>query len=106
LRLRASDAAAHERGGLVPVDPPAGEPFERRLVAGGDRDVGAGLEVGGVHAPDGFGVLDEHLRRPQRIPKVGAAAFELGGESAVEHDGSVLLDDASERLDHGSSLRG
>ena len=90
LLLRPSRASSTERRSSrsvsAAVQPAPREPFERGLVARGDRDVGPGGEVRGVHRPDRLGVLDEQARRPEVVEEVGAATLELGREPPVQHE--------------------
>src|SRR5262249_43090227 len=67
------------------IDATRRKAVEARLVARGQRDIGARNEVIVVHLLDQPGLLDQHPRRPQRIADVRAAALELGRHGAVDH---------------------
>ena len=78
-------APAHQLGRPLAIEAALGEALERRLVARGDRDVGAGGEVVRMHGADQVRILQQEAGRPQRVAQVGAAPLELGREPAVEH---------------------
>lgn len=59
------------------------KPLERRLVARGRRNGGAGAKVGGMHPDDLARVQGEQPRRPQRVGKVMATRLQLGRQAAI-----------------------
>src|SRR5262249_26840255 len=76
---------------LLVIEAALPKALERRLIAGCRRDIGARDIVVVLDLADELGILQQQLRRPERIAQVGPAAFELRREGAVEHDDVVLF---------------
>src|SRR5690242_21631126 len=60
------------------------------MVAGCNRDIGAGLDVRAVGRNDLVRVVAQKPRRPKAVTQVMPLLLELGGEAAVEHDDPLI----------------
>ena len=102
---RQLDAPAQEARRRVALDPAGREALERRLVAGGDRDAGAGAEVRQVGRDDRLRLVRQEAGRPQAIGQVVPGGLQLGREAAVDDD-DAAGEERRQRVDrtpHGSS---
>ena len=86
---RQIDAAAHEGGGLVTVDAASRKAGKGGLVRGRGNHIRAGAQIVIVHLADEVGVFHQQARRPQGVVEHRPAAFEFGGEGAVENNNAM-----------------
>src|SRR5690606_7671273 len=79
------DAAPHQLRGFLVPDAVRGEAGKARLIAGRGGHHGSGSEERLVRCGDLIWTVGEQARRPQRVVQVVATGFQLGGQTAVEH---------------------
>lgn len=90
----------HQLGGPVPSDAAPPEPFERRLVAGGDEYLRPRPRIGRVGRLDLLGRVGQEPGRPQCVGQVAPLRPQLVGETSVQHNGAF-----GERVAEGTAGR-
>ena len=76
------------------------KPFHGGLIAGCDNAIRTGFEVIVMELLDGFGLFQQDLCGPQLILQVVAAAFEFGGERAVDHENRLAVQNGGDGILH------
>ena len=74
--------------GLLRRSPLGHEPGPRHLIAGGDDDLGTGVDEVTMGGDDGIGIIGQYACRPQWARDVPVECLEVRCQSTVDRDGS------------------
>ncbi len=96
---------AHQLRRRLTLDAALRKGLEGRLIGRRGCDIGAGAKIVEMHCMDQLGPLDQAFRGPQRIVQIGAAAFELGRQCAVQHHHGTQRKETMDGVVHDCSRK-